>query len=929
MQFVKEVFRRGSSPARTVDFFIIPALILLVLVLPPVSITTKKSSGEGPKIVSASTDVKVELLSGGGPSTADVRSSVDDSAKPPMGDGLSAVSPHYRFEIPTGVTSAARITIPLQVSVSTNDTIDVYSLGESGWSWQGTATPSTDGSTAVAEIRSVPGNLIVAKTSVSNPSVAVSLARNSNIDDTTKENIATINPDWHTVKSDGSLAGPMGELPKGKFNVIPAVSNKNTSSYDGKALDAIFASDATRKAHVNNIVSLANQNYYGGIEIDYQALNSGAKDKFSAFVTELSTELHKNNRKLSVIVPTPTKNDSGWDTGAYDLFAIGASADYVKVRPVASRATYYKDTPEVLSYVTGQVDRRKVQLVLSTSSQDSGPAETKSIAYRDALNLSTKIEIKQPASIAPGKTLTFLAVNLLADTGGSGLKWDDNAKAVAFNYKGTDGNHTVYIENAFSAGYRLQLAKQYNINGVALEPAGQHLAESKISDMLKGFTGGSVQLLEPNTSAFSPVWEASEGAVESTSGAWTNWTIPNGEGDFQVNVSISDGVIRVNGSKSVSTMPVVVAAAKPTSTPGPTQSAPPTPTRVPPTPATATGPAPATGRYPGVSYGMCIDIGNDMNRSLALTKQAGFGWAKVQLRWESLESSKGNINWGLIDDVVNRTSAAGVRLIVSVVTAPSWSRPGNTDWGVPGPPANPQDFADFVGAIAARHTGKVHAYEIWNEQNLWYEWGGRGRRLNAGQYVDLLKASYIKLKATDPSAVVVSGALTPTGFNDGDTAYDDVQFMQMMYAAGMKNYCDAVGVHANVVQPFAAELPPGQANHPSFYFRRFEQIREIMVQYGDGNKQIWFTEFGWPSSSNPHPDYPNAREISEENQAAWLVKGFEIAKQKGYIGLMAVWNLNYAPIAEADDRYAKKAFSIINPDWSPRPAFSRLATMPK
>ena len=44
---------------------------------------------------------------------------------------------------------------------------------------------------------------------------------------------------------------------------------------------------------------------------------------------------------------------------------------------------------------------------------------------------------------------------------------------------------------------------------------------------------------------------------------------------------------------------------------------------------------------------------------------------------------------------------------------------------------------------------------------------------------------------------------------------------------------------------------------------------------------------------------------------------------------MFIWNLNYAPIAEADDRWAKRAFSIIRTDWGPRPAYNAVAGMPK
>ena len=41
---------------------------------------------------------------------------------------------------------------------------------------------------------------------------------------------------------------------------------------------------------------------------------------------------------------------------------------------------------------------------------------------------------------------------------------------------------------------------------------------------------------------------------------------------------------------------------------------------------------------------------------------------------------------------------------------------GSTDEHAP--PANPQDYAAFVAALAQRFRGEVAAYEIWNEENF-------------------------------------------------------------------------------------------------------------------------------------------------------------------------------------------------------------------
>jgi hypothetical protein len=192
--------------------------------------------------------------------------------------------------------------------------------------------------------------------------------------------------------------------------------------------------------------------------------------------------------------------------------------------------------------------------------------------------------------------------------------------------------------------------------------------------------------------------------------------------------------------------------------------------------------------------------------------------------------------------------------------------------------------------MARRYKGRIHAYEVWNEQNLWYEWGGRGR-LNATQYVDLLKLSYQAIKASDPDAIVVSGALTPTGIDDGVTAYDDVRYLRMMYQAGLKDYADAIGAH-----PSGYNNPPdadwrtyqdptatfGAKGHRSWFFLgTLEGYRDVMVEFGDGAKEIWATEFGWASDANPRRATATRRTTPRRSRRAGCARPSRSPSRRG------------------------------------------------
>lgn len=346
--------------------------------------------------------------------------------------------------------------------------------------------------------------------------------------------------------------------------------------------------------------------------------------------------------------------------------------------------------------------------------------------------------------------------------------------------------------------------------------------------------------------------------------------------------------------------------------------------------------APVAAAPAGFGYGIQVHAPDGDQRAIDAVADIGFNWVKQQVEWFRYEGAPGQANFSGLENLVNQANAKGINVMFSVVKAPDWARPGNTDRGVAGPPADPNTMADFLGRMAAHFRGRVKAYEVWNEQNLHYEWGNEP--LSAGRYVQLLCASYRAIKAADPGAVVVSGAMTPTGINN-HLAIDDVTYLSQMYAAGLRGCANAIGAHpSGYNKPATAGVgwsAPGKTDfsgHRSFYFQgTMLAYRNVMVRNGDGGKKIWPTEFGWASVENtgagPAPGYGYAGQNSEGEQAQYLVDAFNLARRWGFVGPMFVWNLNFAPVAGPADE--KAAFSIVRNDWAPRPAYERLKSMPK
>jgi polysaccharide biosynthesis protein PslG len=351
---------------------------------------------------------------------------------------------------------------------------------------------------------------------------------------------------------------------------------------------------------------------------------------------------------------------------------------------------------------------------------------------------------------------------------------------------------------------------------------------------------------------------------------------------------------------------------------------------------------------PTVGDGMIVQAYHqDRDRIMNMINDLSFTWIKQQVEWKDTENPKGVYYWEELDRVVNAAQAHNVKVLVTVVKAPTWATGGFNGF-----PKNPQDLGDFMQAMATHFKGRVGAYEVWNEANL----SGESGDVNPARYVEMLKAAYVGIKAVDPAAVVVTGAPAPTGVNDPEGkrapgamgVLSDLKYLEDMYLyhdGEVRAYFDALGSH-----PYGFNNPPdtkwpdnpnmnpdfplnagGQRDYynlsNSFYFRRIEQQRAIMEKYGDAQKQMWVTEYGWCSDYRPD-GYGECKYVTPELQGQYIVRAIARSKEVyPWMGVMFLWNLNFSTFQEWYT--GPSHFSILNADWSGRPAYFALRNRPR
>lgn len=282
---------------------------------------------------------------------------------------------------------------------------------------------------------------------------------------------------WYGIREDGSIKLYTGATADPKIiefarergiNVFILIANlpdySEGGTWDTKRVEKVIGSEEARKQHIQDILSIVDQYPVDGINIDYEALKKSQREDFTLFMDDLSEELHKKGKMLSVAIhpktseDNPRENNGSW---AQDLTALGKSADHLHVMmfdyhnkstgpgPIAPLA----DTRKVIEYmvVTQKVPREKlylgVPLYTYTWTQDTETDEedewaVKGLTYHEFQNYLTEN-------------------SFLENT------WDeDNAEQV---YEGHDyAEYTeARVSDANSVQIRYKIAAEYGLGGVS------------------------------------------------------------------------------------------------------------------------------------------------------------------------------------------------------------------------------------------------------------------------------------------------------------------------------------------------------------------------------------------------------------------------------------------------------------------------------
>jgi hypothetical protein len=297
---------------------------------------------------------------------------------------------------------------------------------------------------------------------------------------------------------------------------------------------------------------------------------------------------------------------------------------------------------------------------------------------------------------------------------------------------------------------------------------------------------------------------------------------------------------------------------------------------------------------------------NQRNQVLDQFAAAHISWVRLDVSWAMLQPDNESTfsPWGeqFVDRVIRMAEQRGLRILVTFWLTPGWANGGAGERVVP---RNPADYARAIEWAAHRWAGRVSAWEIWNEPNNDESLIGA----DPVAYTALLRGAYSAVHRGDAKAKVVFGG----------TVHNDDAWIAKAYAAGAGGNFDVMSTHP--YQAVADQPPETADNGTAWRLTHVTAVRTLMVGNGDGDKAIWFTEFGWSSHSNSRGVANWQRGVTRAQQADYLIRTLKLVSSRYSYVTNVFWYTDRDGMAD-DAQNAN--YGLLAADSTPKPAYTAL-----
>lgn len=704
----------------------------------------------------------------------------------------------------------------------------------------------------------------------------------------------------------GALIGSLapGGSASAPYLLMPVIRDfTDPRAIDQSTVATLIAQAGPRALHIARITELAKFNGFDGVFIDYRGHSSDQRDDFTRFIAELAASLSQDGLRLGVVAPAEIGADGSRGSGATDWRRIGEAVDYLQLGAVINPRAF---TPggavhDLLRVAASQVARNKILLGLSARSLREVDGVLGPIGWHAAFAplgdvIVTADDVSQTGSIPPG---AIIRASLSGYPAVSGIDRASQTSYIDYRDETSSAIARVWLTDAAALRHRMDSAEA--IAGIAFDDLFAREHSPRLLPAILDFKARQPARGSPARLRARWTVDGAEAALDPVDANLDEifvLTLEAPEGNYAINWSAADDLGALSARRGA-----VVPLFQPTPTPTPTPTLTPTPLPQPViTAPVATDRPPSSADYgaePPPAGSIRIEIGGHVlstgsGRTIGALRSAGMTWMKIQSRFYR------NRPPDVSGDIANARNH-GFKILVGTVGDPAELAAGGD--------AYIHAYTDWLQRIAAQG---ADAIEVWNEPNLDREWP-RGQ-ISGVAYARMLSQAYRKIKAANGATMVISAAPAPTGAENafpGQVMNDD-RWLREMVAGGGLDHLDCVGAHYNegIIPPSRASGDPRQGDYYTRYFHGM-----LNTYFGITGRPICFTELGYLTSEGlpPLPAFFSwAKDVTVQQQAAWLAQAAALASQSGKVPLFIVWNIDFSHYG-ADPQ---AGYAIIRPDGS-------------
>lgn len=282
------------------------------------------------------------------------------------------------------------------------------------------------------------------------------------------EYLNTIAMDTYAFDTDGNLSGeaPENQLEYAKqhdIDTYAVISNFGKTDFDPDIAHAVMNDKEAKSNFISQLVQLAAENDFTGVNIDFEAIYPEDRDLYSDLIKDTAEALKEHN--IQTIVSVPAKgiddpaNDWSWP---YNYEEIGECADYVQVMTYDENGSWSEPgsvasmdwIENILTFATESINPDKVIMGLP--------------AYGYEWNLSNPDQ---------NKLIEWDQIHSMLNDYDIDPKTNEETASMHFNYTEENQEHIVWFEDERSLQKKSSLTNTYGIAGVSVYALG-HESES-------------------------------------------------------------------------------------------------------------------------------------------------------------------------------------------------------------------------------------------------------------------------------------------------------------------------------------------------------------------------------------------------------------------------------------------------------------------